>query len=178
MKDAERKQEDRATEYQSDIERARKVQELMRKTAPPIGVGMEYRDPREVQVERLVPEAWGKSPNPRHPDLKIIGGVGAKVSVHYCDAANYDIRIHEGWEPVIENGARVQQGGDFLMKRPVEFSAREHKQSELASLERVKGRDAEADDNEMMSEYRRLGKDKEKTDTTISTTPMGGGGDG
>jgi hypothetical protein len=125
-----------------------------------------------------VPEAFGLSHNKVQAarGMKVIGGKGATMSPFFADARNYSERIAQGYEPVTDEGEIVQQGGDLLMKRPIEFTRQELRRDAEMSKERVKSRDMESEDNEMMADYRKEMKGKEhlSEQTAVATGVAGG----
>lgn len=146
----------------ADIERAEAIQKQMRKEAPDGSVKAPFKDPRDRQVRLYVPTALGESRNPQGPKFKIIGGEGAKESVRYTAMEKYRERINQGWVPVLdETGQIVQQGGDILMKRDIEFSRRQTEIAGAESKKRVKMKTPEEENNDLMDEYKKSAKKRD-----------------
>ena len=151
-------------EIKADIARADEIQKQMRRDAPTADVNAPYEDPRDRQVRRYVPESVGTSRNPKGPKFKIVGGVGATMSARYTAEDKYRDRLNQGWKPVVdETGQIVQQNGDMLMSRPIQFSQRQIERSAATSRQRVKMKDAETADNPLMNEAEKHFKKEEPT---------------
>ena len=141
--------------------RAERAQKAMRKDAPgKITVGEIFDNPRQTQVYRLVPEAFGMSRNPTGRKFKIHGGEGATMSTLY-DSPERVKTVHadNGWTVVLEDdGSIAQHGGDWLMKRPIEFSQRDRDRDQAESDLRLRSQDKEDSDNALMSAFRDVKK--------------------
>lgn len=134
-----------------DVERAkRKQKQLMdaRKKAPTdISMQKVYDSPRDALVKRLFPSAI---PTPlKKGQIRQPGEFwnGAKVRVVFDIASRHNDKIAEGWEPVVEDGQHVSDGGDLMYVRPIELT-RDKKQM-LADIAK---RRIKVDSEKIMSE--------------------------
>jgi hypothetical protein len=132
-------------QLKKDIEKAERVQKQMRKDAPKgIRVGKAYVDPRETLVRRLVPEAFwqGKPTSDKGQGRK--GSIPPTLSTYFDRPDRHRQNIAKGYVPVIEEGEHVQQSGDLLYKRPIEFQKMEIDDASARSHERMDSMDHEA----------------------------------
>lgn len=161
-------------QVKEDIERARRIQDSLRKDAPEVTANASFHDPREEMTKRLVPKAYGaaRSKYLVGQNLKILGGKGAEVAVRFTAKEKYATYVNRGWEPVTDSitGDVAQHEGDLLMKRPIEFSQREDAANGERSRQRVKGEDLEDANNSLMKAHKKIAPDDEEiTVQTIKT---------
>lgn len=165
--------QDKQTESEQLIARAKRAQASMRKIAPNTQGGDQEEDPRFIQIKNLVPEALGMSRNPRGAKFKIIGGIGATMSaMHDSPERAKTVHIYNGWEPVLDDdGSIAQHGGDWLLRRPIEFSNGEMKRAQAESDKRLMNQDEEVKGNPLMESFRDA---KGEQITAVSTVDASG----
>jgi len=109
-----------------DIERATRREKALleqRKKAPKDAkADAIYTSPRDALVARLVPEALPKVLPRGMMRNKMSFNDGATVRVIFDSPDKHTRHIDEGWNPVVENGMHVSDGGDLMYKRAIELT--------------------------------------------------------
>jgi len=143
-----------------DTEKALLVQKQMRKDAPKgIRVGSTYQDPREILGKRLVPEAFWQGPPTSVKGQGRKGTIPPTVSLYFDRPSRHRENIAKGYVPVIHEGEHIEQAGDLLYKRPIEFQKQQTALASAKSVDRMREMDAEAKKDGMI---------EKETDTTLT----------
>lgn len=138
-------QKEISEQLQRDTEKALLVQKQMRKDAPKgIQVGSTYKDPREILARRLVPEAFWQGPPTSEIGQGRKGTVPPTKSLYFDRPSKHRENIAKGYVPVIHEGEQVQQAGDLLYERPIEFQKQGISLADAKSVDRLREMDPEA----------------------------------